>query len=147
MSGRPYFASIYVRWHTRGMSGETAAPAIAGLLGDVAELMLADLDQLGGEMDAAVFELAPALRADAAIALEVSASNRANVARVLTVLARRDGRPPPRDVPPEALDVVRTVVRRGSASWPMPAVSSRRARSSCSCWRRPPSSCSTTSTT
>jgi len=90
-----------------------AAPAIAGLIGDVAELMLADLDQLGGEMDAAEFELAPALRADAAIAMEVSASNRANVARVLTALARRDGRPPPADVPPEALDIVRTVVRRG----------------------------------
>ena len=59
------------------MSNDTAAPAIAGLIGDVAELMLADLDQLGGQMDAAVFELAPALRADAAIAMEVSASNRA----------------------------------------------------------------------
>jgi len=113
MSGRPHFVSVNVQWHTHGMSSETAASAIAGLLGDVAELMLADLDQLGDQMDAAVFELAPALRADAAIAMEVSASNRANVARVLTVLARRDGRPPPRDVPPEALDVVRTVVRRG----------------------------------
>ena len=51
-----------------------AAPTIAGLIGDVAELMLADLDRLGGEMDAAVFELAPALGADAAIAMEVSAT-------------------------------------------------------------------------
>jgi DNA-binding PucR family transcriptional regulator len=95
------------------MSGDTAVPTIAGLIGDVAELMLADLDRLGSEMDAAEFELAPALRADAAIAMEVSASNRANVARILTALARRDGRPPPADVPPEALDIVRTVVRRG----------------------------------
>jgi DNA-binding PucR family transcriptional regulator len=113
MVDRPLFASLYVQEHTDSMSGETAAPTIAGLIGDVAELMLADLDRLGDEMDAAEFELAPALRSDAAIAMEVSASNRANVARVLTALARRDGRPPSADVPPEALDVVRTVVRRG----------------------------------
>jgi DNA-binding PucR family transcriptional regulator len=64
-------------------------------------------------MDAAVVQVSPALGADAGIAAEMSASNRANVRRLLTALARRDGRPPPADVPPEALDVARTVVRRG----------------------------------
>jgi DNA-binding PucR family transcriptional regulator len=86
---------------------------VAGLIADVAELVLADADRLGDEMDAAVLEVAPALGADAAIAAEMSASNRANARRLLTALARRDGRPPPADVSPEALDVVRTVVRRG----------------------------------
>jgi DNA-binding PucR family transcriptional regulator len=86
---------------------------MAGLIGDVAELVLADADRLGDEMDAAVVELAPALGADPAIAAEMSASNRANARRLLTTLARRDGRPPPTDVSPEALDMVRTVVRRG----------------------------------
>jgi len=95
------------------VSDATATPAIVELIGEVAELMLADLDELGDEMDASEVELAPELGADAAIAAEVSASNRANVRRILTALARRDGRPPPTDVPPEALDIVRTVVRRG----------------------------------
>src|SRR5437899_234222 len=89
------------------------SPAMVDLVGDVAELMLADLEELGAEMDAAVVAGSPALGADAAIAAEMSASNRANVRRLLTALARRDGRPPPSDVPPEALDAARTIVRRG----------------------------------
>jgi DNA-binding PucR family transcriptional regulator len=95
------------------MSAESSTPDIVDLLGEIADLMLADLEQLGAEMDAAVLQASPALGADAAIAAEVSASNRANVRRLLTALARRDGRPPPSDVPPEALDAARTIVRRG----------------------------------
>jgi DNA-binding PucR family transcriptional regulator len=83
------------------------------LVGEVADLMLADLEELGAEMDAAVVAATPAMGADAAIAADMSASNRANVRRLLTALARRDGRPPPDDVPPEALDAARTIVRRG----------------------------------
>jgi DNA-binding PucR family transcriptional regulator len=83
------------------------------LIADVADLMLADLDDLGAEMDAAVLLLIPEFGADAAILREVSASNRANAERILTVLARRDDRRRTIDVPPEALDIVRTVVRRG----------------------------------
>lgn len=95
------------------MAGELASPVIVELIGDVAELMLAELDQLVAEMDAAELEIAPVLGVDAAIAAESSASNRANVVRMLTMLARRDSRTAPIDVPPEALDVARTVVRRG----------------------------------
>lgn len=83
------------------------------LLGDVAELLLADLEEIGQEMDAAEVALTPALGTDTAIAMDMAASNRANVRRILTALARRDGRPPPVGVPPEALDVARTLVRRG----------------------------------
>jgi DNA-binding PucR family transcriptional regulator len=83
------------------------------LIADVADLLLADLDDLGAEMDTAELLLTPELGADIAIAQEVSASNRANAERILTALARRDGRRPRIEVPPEALDVVRTVVRRG----------------------------------
>jgi DNA-binding PucR family transcriptional regulator len=86
---------------------------VTDLIADVADLLLADLDVIGAEMDAAELRLAPELGADAAIAGEVSASNRANAERILTGMARRDGRYPPLDVPREALDVVRTVVRRG----------------------------------
>jgi DNA-binding PucR family transcriptional regulator len=90
-----------------------AEPGVNELIADVADLLLAGLDDLGAEMDAAEVLLTPELGADAAIAQEVSASNRANAERILTILARRDGRRPPIEVPPEALDVVRTVVRRG----------------------------------
>ena len=113
MSESPYFAYEYVLWHTHVMTGAIASPGVVDLLGDVAELMLRELDELVAEMDAAELAVAPAMGADAAITAEMSASNRANAARLLGTLARRDGRQAPIDVPPEALDVVRTVVRRG----------------------------------
>lgn len=90
-----------------------AERTVPDLIADVAELLLADLDAIGAEMDASELALAPMLGADAALAAEVSASNRANAERILTGLARRDGTHPPLEVPPEALDVVRTIVRRG----------------------------------
>ncbi|KZS61331.1 PucR family transcriptional regulator [Mycobacterium pseudokansasii] len=95
------------------MAGISVPPAVVELVGDVADLMLNDIDHIVAEMDAAVVEIAPVMGADAAIAAEMSASNRANAVRLLTALARRDGTGAPADVPPEALDVVRTVVRRG----------------------------------
>jgi DNA-binding PucR family transcriptional regulator len=109
----PLFATFWVHWHTYGVGDRNPTRTTVELIGDIAELMLADLDQLAREMDAEEFALTPALGADAAIATDVSASNRANIARVLAALTRRDGRPIPADAPPEALDVVRTVVRRG----------------------------------
>ncbi|MGV0749375.1 PucR family transcriptional regulator [Mycolicibacter minnesotensis] len=86
---------------------------VTALMGDVAELMLTEIDELVAEMDAAEIELSPFLGADAALTAEMSASNRANLARVMTMFARRDDRPAPFDVPPEALDVARTIARRG----------------------------------
>lgn len=89
-------------------------PQIVELMGQVAELMLADLEDLVAEMDAAEIELSPFMGADAALTAEMSASNRANAARLFSMFARRDGRVPTTvDVPPEALDVARTVARRG----------------------------------
>src|SRR5262249_8597429 len=102
MAHGPYFALV-----------DVPSPTVIEHLGDVADLMLEQLDELGSEMDAAIIQASPELGADATIAAEVSASNRANVRRMLSAVARRDGRPPPMDVPPEALDVARTVVRRG----------------------------------
>jgi DNA-binding PucR family transcriptional regulator len=85
------------------------------LMIEVADRLEADLDGLVAEMDAAIIGMIPALATDAAIAAEASASTRANVRRYLAV-ARRAADPPPPDVPPEALDVARTVVRRGIES-------------------------------
>lgn len=101
----------YVRWHNLLMSGES--PEVIELMGEVAELMLGELDELVAEMDAAEIELTPALGADAAIAADMSASNRANALRLLTTLTRRNDRTAPIDVPPEALDIARTIARRG----------------------------------
>ncbi|MGW4477506.1 helix-turn-helix domain-containing protein [Rhodococcus triatomae] len=82
-------------------------------MGEVAERMLVDVDELVGAMDAAELELAPAFGTDAGLLADVSASNRANAVRLLTTLVRRDESPAPIDVPPEALDVARSVARRG----------------------------------
>lgn len=82
------------------------------LMAEIADRVEADLDSLVAEMDAAVPVVVPALAGDAAFVAEVSASNRAMVRRYLTV-ARRAADPPATDVPPEALDIARTVVRRG----------------------------------
>lgn len=95
------------------MNGAVPSAEIVELMGQVAELMLADLDDLVAEMDAAEIELSPFMGADAAVSAEMSASNRANAARLLSMFARRDGRASTIDVPPEALDVGRTVARRG----------------------------------
>ena len=110
---RLVFTALNVQWHTFAMAGEMVSPVVLDRIGDVAELMLAELDRLVAEMDSAVIEIAPELGADAAIAAEMSASDRANAARLLTTLARRDRRVASIDLPPEALDVARTVVRRG----------------------------------
>lgn len=113
MSTGPLFPRRYVLWRTCTVLRAAVAPEVVSLVGDVAELMLREIDQLVAEMDAAEVAVAPMLGADAAIAAEMSASNRANAARLLTALARREVGGAPIDVPPEALDVVRTVVRRG----------------------------------
>jgi DNA-binding PucR family transcriptional regulator len=94
------------------MTGAAIPPAIVDHMGDIAELMLADLERLGAELDAEEMAVIPALGADPAIAMEVSASNRANVRRFLSTLVRRDGSRTA-ETPSEALDIVRTVVRRG----------------------------------
>lgn len=82
------------------------------LMAAIADRFEDDIDAILGEMDAAVVSAMPALGADPAIAAEMSASNRGNLRRFLTV-ARRADDPPPADVPPEALDIARTLVRRG----------------------------------
>lgn len=95
------------------VTGEALPPEVVNLMGDVAELMLTNLAPLVAEMDAAEIEVAPTLGADAAIAADISASNRANIARLLTTFVRRENGAVPIDVPPEALDLARTVARRG----------------------------------
>jgi DNA-binding PucR family transcriptional regulator len=79
----------------------------------VADRMRARLDDSVDRMMAAEVESTPALASDPTIMAEVRASNRANAEAILTVLSRPAGALGTSDVPPEALDVVRTVIRRG----------------------------------
>lgn len=112
MSPGPVIASKHVPRHTSLVTAAVIPLPIVDLMGRVAELLLADLDRIGADLDAEEFAVIPALAADAAIAAEVSASNRANARQLLTALARRSATPTV-ETPPEALDIVRTVVRRG----------------------------------
>jgi DNA-binding PucR family transcriptional regulator len=94
---------------TMSAVGEPAVEVVAR----IAEQMLARADVLQAEMDAAILEAAPALAADASIAAETRASTRANVLRWVTAMVRHPGEPVSADVPPEALDIARSIVRRG----------------------------------
>jgi DNA-binding PucR family transcriptional regulator len=85
----------------------------AELTAQVAQALLAQADELADELDAAVFEASPALASDATIAADTSASNRAHLLRWLGAMVRHPGEPMSADVPPEALDIARSVVRRG----------------------------------
>jgi DNA-binding PucR family transcriptional regulator len=64
-------------------------------------------------MDAAIFETSPVLASDATIAAETRASSRANTMRWLTAMTNHPGEPVSGDLPPEALDLARSLVRRG----------------------------------
>lgn len=77
----------------------------------VARRMLDEIDDLVETMNAVEVELAPGLIADRAIAMEFSASNRANVEHVLAAVVA-DESSAMSNPPPEAFDVIRTVVRR-----------------------------------
>lgn len=85
-------------------------------LATIAVRMLAEIDDLVAAMQSQEADLVPILAADRAIEREVMASNRANVEVVARVIVATPVDQPielPAAPPPEALDVVRTVVRRG----------------------------------
>ncbi len=82
---------------------------VVGLIADDVE---ARLDDVVRAMAEAILSGAPHLPADDAIRADMVASCRGNARRYLAI-ARSAAAPPPSDVPPEALDFARTVVRRG----------------------------------
>ena len=77
--------------------------------------LLEHLDEMAGAVAEAILAADPELAADTAVAVEMAASSRANVARFLSAMATRPDERLPADVPPEALDLARTFVRRGIA--------------------------------
>ena len=82
------------------------------LIAAIADRLALEIDEIVAAMDAAVIEVVPEFGADAAIAAELTATNRGNWQRFLAV-ARQAQSPLSDAVPPEALDAARTVVRRG----------------------------------
>ncbi len=93
---------------------ESGSPAITALIKQVADHMLDEVDDVLGDIDAAIFEVAPVLAEDPTLAAESRASSRANVMRWVTAMQRRPGELLSRDAPPETLDLARTLVRRGT---------------------------------
>jgi DNA-binding PucR family transcriptional regulator len=79
----------------------------------VASQLLDDADAMLEEMNAAIFATSPVLGGDATLEAETIASSRANMLRWLGAMASHPGRPVSEDVPPEALDLARSLVRRG----------------------------------
>ena len=83
------------------------------LVGRVAGRLLERGDELLDEISRAIFEASPVLASDATIEGETRASNSANLMRWMSAMASRPGEPVSADLPPEALDLARSMVRRG----------------------------------
>lgn len=87
--------------------------AVAERVAEIAAVQLREAEPLADAISNAILEGAPALAEDPALSAELRASSRANVHRFLTQQIAHPGQAPPPDVPPEALDVARSMVRRG----------------------------------
>ena len=89
------------------------APAVVRRIGAIAALQMRDADEHADEITAAILESAAVLSEDPSLSAEMHASTRANVRRFLSLQVAHPGQPPPPDIPPEALDLARSMVRRG----------------------------------
>ena len=89
------------------------APAVVRRIGAIAALQMRDADEHADEITAAILESAAVLSEDPSLSAEMHASTRANVRRFLSLQIAHPGQPPPPDIPPEALDLARSMVRRG----------------------------------
>src|SRR5687768_4765875 len=81
-------------------------------LASVAAAMRDDLQSLAARVDAAVLAAVPALSAEPDIRMALERSTEANLADILTLLAE-PALPVDTGVPPEALALATTLVRRG----------------------------------
>jgi len=92
--------------------------SVSGTVGErlreIAQHQLDRLDELTAAVQAAVVRVAPLLAEDPALYAESLASTRANSLRFLTRLVSQPDEAPPNDPPPEAIDIARSVMRRGA---------------------------------
>src|SRR5256885_11973543 len=95
------------------VSERSVSPEVAERMREIAQRQLDRLDELTAAAQAAVVRVAPLLAEDPALYAESLASTRANTARFLTLMASDPFKPIPSDPPPEAVDIARSVMRRG----------------------------------
>jgi DNA-binding PucR family transcriptional regulator len=99
--------------HTR-VSDRSVSAEVAERIREIAQRQLDRLDELTAAVQAAVVRVAPLLAEDPALYAESLASTRANNLRFLTLMVSHPGEPGPGDPPPEAVDIARSVMRRGA---------------------------------
>src|SRR3954467_14669795 len=95
-------------------SERSVSPEVAERMREIAQRQLDRLDELTAAVQAAVVRVAPLLVEDPALYAESLASTRANNVRFLELTVSRPGEPAPSDPPPEAVDIARSVMRRGA---------------------------------
>ena len=95
-------------------SDRSVSPEVAERIREIAQRQLDRLDEVTATAQAAVVRVAPLLAEDPALYAESLASTRANTVRFLTLMASDPLEPIPSDPPPEAIDIARSVMRRGA---------------------------------
>jgi DNA-binding PucR family transcriptional regulator len=95
-------------------SDRSVSPEVAERIREIAQRQLDRLDELTAAVQAAVVRVAPLLAEDPALYAESLASTRANNLRFLMLTVSHPGEPAASDPPPEAVDIARSVMRRGA---------------------------------
>jgi DNA-binding PucR family transcriptional regulator len=96
------------------VSDRSISAEVAERIREIAQRQLDRLDELTAAVQAAVVRVAPLLAEDPALYAESLASTRANNLRFLMLMVSHPGEPSPSDPPPEAVDIARSVMRRGA---------------------------------
>src|SRR4051812_31184649 len=96
------------------VSDRSVSAEVAERIREIAQRQLERLDDVTATAQAAVVGVAPLLAEDPALYAESLAATRANTVRFLTLMASDPLEPIPSDPPPEAVDIARSVMRRGA---------------------------------
>jgi len=96
------------------VSDRSVSAEVTERIREIAQRQLDRLDEITATAQAAVVRVAPLLADDPALYNESLASTRANTVRFLTLMASDPLQPIPSDPPPEAVDIARSVMRRGA---------------------------------
>src|SRR4051795_9842190 len=95
-------------------SDRSVSAEVAERIREIAQRQLDRLDEVTATAQAAVVRVAPLLAEDPALYAESLASTRANTLRFLTLMVSDPLQRIPSDPPPEAVDIARSVMRRGA---------------------------------
>ena len=95
-------------------SERSVSAEVAERIREIAQRQLDRLDEVTAAAQAAVVRVAPLLAEDPALYAESLASTRANTVRFLMLMVSDPLEPIPSDPPPEAIDIARSVMRRGA---------------------------------